>query len=157
MEDRSFFFKDLFIYLFMRNTERERQRHRQREKQAPCGDPDAVGLNPGSQDHALSWGQTLNCWATHNKKTWFIMITNIVIILILPDILLHIFYLLCFPFLLSLPLFSFLYWINWILLILLLVSLVSLKLYVPFLRDVLELLICLFNLTKFIYQARLGS
>ena len=43
----SFFFKILFIYLFMRDTERERQRHRQREKQAPCREPD-VGLNPGS-------------------------------------------------------------------------------------------------------------
>ena len=49
------FFKDLFIYLFMRDThthrererERERQRHRQREKQAPRSEAD-VGLDPGS-------------------------------------------------------------------------------------------------------------
>ena len=49
-----------FIYLFMRDTERERQRHRQREKQAPCKEPD-VGLDPGSQNHALSLRQMLNC------------------------------------------------------------------------------------------------
>ena len=37
------FIKTLFIYLFMRDT--ERQRHRPKEKQAPCGEPD-VGLDP---------------------------------------------------------------------------------------------------------------
>ena len=40
---RGIFFKDLLIYLFMRDT--ERGRHRQREKQAPCRKPD-MGLNP---------------------------------------------------------------------------------------------------------------
>ena len=28
--------------------ERERQRHRRREKQAPCREPDDVGLDPGT-------------------------------------------------------------------------------------------------------------
>ena len=37
----------LFIYLFMRDTEREGGRDRQKEKQAPCEDPD-VGLDPGT-------------------------------------------------------------------------------------------------------------
>ena len=46
------FLKD-FIYLFMRDTHTERQRHRQREKQAQCREPN-VGLDPVSQDHALS-------------------------------------------------------------------------------------------------------
>ena len=41
-----YFLKILFIYLFMRNTER-RERERQREKQATCREPD-VGLDPGS-------------------------------------------------------------------------------------------------------------
>ena len=41
----------------MRDT--ERQRHRQREKQAPSGEPD-VGLDPRTQDYALSRRQTLN-------------------------------------------------------------------------------------------------
>ena len=40
-----FFFFKIFIYLFMRHTEREKQRHRQAEKQAPCMEPD-VGLDP---------------------------------------------------------------------------------------------------------------
>lgn len=39
------FFKDLFIYLFMRDIQRERQRHRQRKKQAPYREPSA-GLDP---------------------------------------------------------------------------------------------------------------
>ena len=34
------FFKEDFICLFMRDTERESQRHRQRERRAPCGEPD---------------------------------------------------------------------------------------------------------------------
>ena len=42
-----FFFKDLFIYLFMIERERGRQRNRRREKQAPCRKPD-VGLDPGT-------------------------------------------------------------------------------------------------------------
>ena len=42
----------------MRNTEEQRQR--QREKQAPHRDPD-MGLNPWTQDHALSQRQMLNC------------------------------------------------------------------------------------------------
>ena len=47
----------------MRDTEKERQRHRQREKQSPCREVmwDSI---PGLQDHALSWRQRLNCWAT---------------------------------------------------------------------------------------------
>ena len=57
----SFFFKILFIFSW--ETQRERQRHRQREKQAPCKEPDA-GLNPRLQDHALSWRQMRNRWAT---------------------------------------------------------------------------------------------
>ena len=40
-----FFFKILFIYVFMRDTQRERQRLRQREKQAPCREPND-GLDP---------------------------------------------------------------------------------------------------------------
>ena len=40
------FFKVLFIYLFMRDTERK-VRHRQREKQAPCRESDVV-LDPGT-------------------------------------------------------------------------------------------------------------
>ena len=43
----SLFIFKIFIYLFMRDTEREGQRHRQREKQAPCRVPD-VGLSPGT-------------------------------------------------------------------------------------------------------------
>ena len=52
------FLKD-FNYLFMRDRERERQKHKQREKQTPHKEPN-VGLDPGSQDHILSWRQTLN-------------------------------------------------------------------------------------------------
>ena len=37
--------KKLFIYLFMRDTERSRQRRRQREKQVPCRETD-VGFCP---------------------------------------------------------------------------------------------------------------
>ena len=42
-----FFLKILFIYLFMRDTEREAetQREKQRDKQAPRREPD-VGLDP---------------------------------------------------------------------------------------------------------------
>lgn len=50
------FFKNRFFllfYLFMRDTERGRQRHRQREKQASHREPN-VGLDPWTQDHALS-------------------------------------------------------------------------------------------------------
>ena len=43
----------------MRDTQSERQRHRKREKQAPHREPD-VGLDPGSQDHALSRRKMLN-------------------------------------------------------------------------------------------------
>ena len=32
----------------MRDIQRERQSHRQREKQAPCREPDIVGLHPGT-------------------------------------------------------------------------------------------------------------
>ena len=39
-----YFLKILFIYLFMRDT--ERQGHRQKEKQTPCREPD-VELDPG--------------------------------------------------------------------------------------------------------------
>ena len=53
------FFKSLFIYLFMRDTEKQRQRHRQREKQGPCKEPKA-GLNPRSRDYTLGQRQTLN-------------------------------------------------------------------------------------------------
>ena len=56
------FFKNiLFIYSW--KTHRERQRHRQREKQASCREP-SVELDPGTLDHALSWRQMLNRWAT---------------------------------------------------------------------------------------------
>ena len=48
-----FFLKMLCIY------SREKQRHRQRMKQAPQGGPNA-GLDPGTQDPALSRRQTLN-------------------------------------------------------------------------------------------------
>ena len=45
MLSKDYLLKNVFIYLFMRNTERERQRHWQREKQASCREPD-VGLDP---------------------------------------------------------------------------------------------------------------
>ena len=51
------FFLNDFTYLFVSDT--ERQRHRQREKQAPHREPD-VGLDPRTQDHALSRRQMLN-------------------------------------------------------------------------------------------------
>ena len=59
-----FYRKILFIYLFMRDTQRERQRHRQRENQVPCWEPD-VDLIAGPQDHTLSRRQVLNCWVTY--------------------------------------------------------------------------------------------
>ena len=40
--------------------EREKQKHRQGKKQAPCGEPDAGGLDPRTRDHDLSQRQTLN-------------------------------------------------------------------------------------------------
>ena len=43
-----YYFLRLFIYLFMRDTQR-RQRHRQREKQALCREP-YVGLDPGTPE-----------------------------------------------------------------------------------------------------------
>ena len=43
----------------MKDTERERQRRRQREKQAPGREPD-VGLDPETEDHALTQGQVLH-------------------------------------------------------------------------------------------------
>ena len=54
-----FLFKDLFLYSWETERERERQRHRQRENLPPCRELDA-GLDPRSQDHALSQRQTLN-------------------------------------------------------------------------------------------------
>ena len=55
----------LRFHLFMRDTERERGRDIEGEAGSPrgawCRD---VGLDPMSQDHALSWRQTLNHWAT---------------------------------------------------------------------------------------------
>ena len=71
--DLFFFFK---VYLFIRERHRERQRHRQREKQAPCGVPN-VGLDPRSQDHALSRRRMLNHWVTQaslksDLYTWFV-------------------------------------------------------------------------------------
>ena len=41
------FFKDFYLFIHERHTQRERQRHRQRKKQAPCREPD-VGLDPGT-------------------------------------------------------------------------------------------------------------
>ena len=49
----NYFFKILFIYLFIHEKQKEGQRHRQREKQTPCKEPD-VGLHPGLRDHNLS-------------------------------------------------------------------------------------------------------
>ena len=43
----------------MRNPQREREGQRQREKEAPCRELD-MGLDPGTQDHALSRRQMLN-------------------------------------------------------------------------------------------------
>ena len=54
-----FYLFKIYLFIHERHQERERQKHRQREKQAPCSAPH-VGLDPGSQDHALSQGQTLN-------------------------------------------------------------------------------------------------
>ena len=59
--DSFFFFKTLFIHLFV--THRERQRHRQKENQAPCGEPD-VGLDPrtsGSWPEPQAAAQLLSC------------------------------------------------------------------------------------------------
>ena len=59
----------------MRDKQRERQRHRQREKQAPHREPD-VELDPGSQDHAMSWRQTLNHWTTRRPCPSFLKLSN---------------------------------------------------------------------------------
>ena len=59
----NFFFKILFFYLFMRDTEQERGRDRQREKQAPCREPD-VGLDPGSPGSYPGLQVALNRCAT---------------------------------------------------------------------------------------------
>ena len=50
--------KKKIIYLFMRDREREAETQAEGEA-APCGEPD-VGLDPRSQDHALSRRQMLN-------------------------------------------------------------------------------------------------
>ena len=66
------FFFNLFIH--ERHTQRERKRHRQKEKQAPCREPmwDSI---LGLWDHALSWRQDLNCWATQASPSgWILMV-----------------------------------------------------------------------------------
>ena len=69
----SFFKRFLFIYSWETHThrERERQRHRQREKQDFCKEPN-MGLDPGSQDHALSRSQMLSRWAILLSLYWLI-------------------------------------------------------------------------------------
>ena len=52
----------LFIYLFMRDTERAKQRYRQREKQAPLREPD-VGLDPWTPGSGPEPKAELNHWA----------------------------------------------------------------------------------------------
>ena len=52
--------KKIFIYLFMRDTQREVERHRQREKQALCKEPDTV-LDPRTPG---SWPELRADWAT---------------------------------------------------------------------------------------------
>ena len=42
------FFLRFYLFIHERHRERESQRHRQREKQAPCREPDDVGLDPVS-------------------------------------------------------------------------------------------------------------
>ena len=54
-----FFFKILFIYLLIRDTEKEREAQK-REKQAPCRDPD-VGLDSRSAGSGPGLKAVLNC------------------------------------------------------------------------------------------------
>ena len=52
-------FLKMYLFIHERHRLRERQRHRRREQQAPYREPD-VGLNPQTQNHALSQRQTPN-------------------------------------------------------------------------------------------------
>ena len=47
----------------MRDAETEAETEAEGEFQAPHKEPD-VGLDPGPQDHTLSWRQILHRWAT---------------------------------------------------------------------------------------------
>ena len=65
----------------MKNT--ERQKRRQREKQASHKEP-YEGLDPLTQDHALSWRQTLNHRATQASQHVHLFI--LCFLVIVPEI-----------------------------------------------------------------------
>ena len=64
--DLKYFFLKIFIYLFMRDTERERGRDTGRGRSRLHAGSLMWDSNPGLQDHALGQRQVPNRWATRD-------------------------------------------------------------------------------------------